>query len=136
MNKELLEADNKTLRNFGLLVGVVFPVFFSLLIPWIYDLDRSLIPLWIGIALIVSGLLIPRILITLYVPWMILGGILGWINTRIILSAIFYIMFTPFAVVLKLLGKDILSLKIDKKTNSYRFVRENSRGNKHMESPF
>ena len=44
---------------------------------------------------------------------------LGWINTRIILSIIFYLIFTPYGLVARLLGKDLLDLKWKRRADSY-----------------
>lgn len=45
--------------------------------------------------------------------------ILSWINTRIILILLFYLVFTPIGLILKLLGKDLLDRKINKADKSY-----------------
>ena len=44
---------------------------------------------------------------------------LGWINTRLILFIIFYLVFTPIGLVMRLFGVDLLDKKIDKNKNSY-----------------
>ena len=44
---------------------------------------------------------------------------MGWINTRILLLAIFYLLFTPIGIGIKLFGVDLLERKIDKNKDSY-----------------
>ena len=63
------------------------------------------------------------------------GHALGWLNTRIILGLMFYTVFLVVAVIMKLLGKDPLSRKLDETLNSYRVPSE-VRERNHMEKPF
>ncbi len=51
--------------------------------------------------------------------WMKLAFVLSWINTRLILCLMFYLIFTPIGLILKLLRKDLLELKIDKAGETY-----------------
>lgn len=41
----------------------------------------------------------------LYRVWLKVGDTLGWINARIILGALFYLIITPIGLLLRLLGK-------------------------------
>ena len=41
--------------------------------------------------------------------WMALGRVLGWINTRVILGLVFYLLVTPIGVALRLTGRDPLN---------------------------
>lgn len=45
---------------------------------------------------------------------------LGWLNTRILLTVIFFLLFSPIALVRRLLGKDPLFLFKNKMLSSYR----------------
>jgi hypothetical protein len=55
---------------------------------------------------------------------MALGHILGWINTRIILSVVFYLVVTPTGMIRRLLGKDPMGKVIRSDLNSYRIIRK------------
>ena len=44
---------------------------------------------------------------------------LGWLNTRLILGLVFYLMITPLGLLIRLAGTDLLDEKIDKKAESY-----------------
>ena len=50
---------------------------------------------------------------------MILGSILGSLMTIIILTFIFYLIMLPISLVARILKKNFLDLKLDKKRNSY-----------------
>ena len=49
---------------------------------------------------------------------------LGWFNTRLILTVMFYLLFTPIGLVLRLLGKDLLNRKIEPNAETYWIDRE------------
>ena len=78
------------------------------------------IGLWsVGGFLVLSGLLMPKTLVPVYKIWMGLATVLGWINTRILLGLIFYLIFTPIGLVMRLSGRDSLTQRIDRAANSY-----------------
>ena len=54
------------------------------------------------------GLVLPGFLEPVYIVWMRFASILGWINTRIILVIIFYLVFTPLGLLIRLFRIDLL----------------------------
>jgi len=66
---------------------------------------------------------------------MYLGAALGWFNTRVILAIGYFLVFTPMAWVMALMGKDPLRRKIDPTERTYRVLRE-QRSGMHMERQF
>ncbi|WP_420573597.1 hypothetical protein [Kordia sp.] len=54
--------------------------------------------------------------------WEKIALILGWINTKIILSVVFFIFLTPFGILSRLFSKSNLKLKHDSNTT---FVERN-----------
>ena len=59
------------------------------------------------------------ILKSAYTFWMKLSFIIAWINTRLILIIIFYLIITPIGFAMRLFGVDLLDRKIDKNRLSY-----------------
>jgi hypothetical protein len=58
--------------------------------------------LWlVGGILVLLGLVVPSLLRPVQKVWMGLALILGWINTRIILGVLFYLVFTPIGVLMR-----------------------------------
>lgn len=55
----------------------------------------------------------------LYDIWMKFAAILAWINTRLILIVMFYLVFTPIGFIMRLFGIDQLGLKMEKDRESY-----------------
>ena len=136
-----LNTDKKTLREFGFVFAGGLIVFFGLLIPWIFDKpwgwqEGGARWPWIGAAVFAgTGLILPQALKPVYLLWMKIGHALGWINTRIILGLVFFVMFAPVALVLRILGKDPLHRKLDDEAGTYR-VASTKLPRERMEKPF
>jgi hypothetical protein len=62
--------------------------------------------------------------------------VLGWVNTRVILTLIFYLVFTPIGLVMRIFGKDILEAGPGKTKNTYWKKKDQSRGNPAYEQQF
>lgn len=112
-----INSSKEELRKFGYTVGIVFALI-GLLLLW-KDKATDIYFLGIGTALIIFGAILPTALKPIQKVWMAFAVIMGWIMTRIILSILFYLIFTPMALFFKLTGKDLLNEKIDKNANSY-----------------
>ncbi len=142
-----IETDHMTrkeLRDFGLVTGLIVVLLFGLFLPyvWKHDIpdipDFSAFPKWPWILagiLGTMGLLVPLALKPIYKGWMTFGGILGFINTRIILGILFFLVFLPFGVVMRLFGKDPMSRKLDADADTYRVISE-KRDPSHLEKPY
>jgi Saxitoxin biosynthesis operon protein SxtJ len=116
------KITDKKLRSFGLTVGGIFA-----LIGFWPAVFRGAEPRWsvviIAACLLVPALAFPRSLFWVHKGWMALGHVLGWINTRIILGAVFYVIVTPIGVLRSWLGKDPMGRKLRPDLDSYRVVR-------------
>ena len=55
---------------------------------------------------------------------MLFAKALGWVNTRILLSLMYFVIFTPFRIISVVIGKDMLDRKIEKDKDSYWQRRE------------
>jgi hypothetical protein len=119
------------LRKFGLLVGaifvlygckpwVTFPGFVPQLVP---DAPLRLWALGLGGALMALGAVYPAALRLPYQGWMLIGHALGWVNSRVLLGIVFFVLVTPLGILKRLSGKDGLLRKLDPKAESYRVPR-------------
>ena len=115
--------SRKQLREFGLLLGFVFPVVLGWLLPALHGHAFRVWTLWIGIPALSLGLLAPRLLAKPYQGWMALGHALGWINSHIILGAVFVLVLQPIALLIRLAGHDPLRRKRLANSASYREAR-------------
>lgn len=128
-------VDKKELRSFGLMMAGMLILIFGLLLPWLWD---AAFPLWPWIAAVpfgLLGLLLPGALAPVHRLWMRIAHVLGWINTRIILGLIFFVVIFPFGIILRLLGKDFMARQLDPGVQSYRIQRKGM-GRHKMENPF
>jgi len=91
--------------------------------------------LLLGGILIGLALVWPRSLTQVYRLWMTVGEVLGWINTRIILGVLFYALFTPMGLLMRLRGKDPMRRTLAPEAESYRVVRQ-PRPSSHMTHQF
>ena len=127
-------ATRKELRQFGLLVGAIFTVIG--LWPLVFrDEPLRLWAVGLGCPLIAVGGLLPQLLAPVHTGWMWVGHILGWINTRILLSIVFYALVTPIGLVSRLMGKDTMRRAFDETSTTYRVVRS-PRPPSHMKHQF
>ena len=110
--------SQKQLREFGFLIGFGFPILLGWIIPVINGHLFRYWTLWIGIPLLILGILKPYFLLFPYKAWMMLGHALGWLNSRIIFLLVFVFVLQPIALVMKIFGYDPLQKK--KKKLTYR----------------
>jgi saxitoxin biosynthesis operon SxtJ-like protein len=83
-----------SLRRFGLTVGGVFLL--PGCISWWRGHEVAPRIMWaLGAPLFTLGLIAPSLLGPVERAWMAMAEVLGRINTRIILSALFFLVFTP-----------------------------------------
>jgi hypothetical protein len=62
----------------------------------------------IGAALIVAGLFVPAAARVFHKGWMRLAVALGHVNSRVLLTLMYYLVFTPYGLVSRLVGRDPL----------------------------
>ena len=112
-----IKSSKKNIRNFSITLSIILMIIGAILF-WKKNTDYSVFMI-IGVFLLSSGILIPIILKPIYYVWMIISNILGWIMTHLVLSLLFYLIFTPIGLTVRLFGKQFLELKWDKSQNSY-----------------
>ncbi|KPJ91891.1 MAG: sxtJ [Gammaproteobacteria bacterium SG8_11] len=135
MIDDIIQLDKKGLRNFGLLTGAIVTILFGILLPWIANFSFPLWPWYLAGVLWILALFIPGALNPIYNLWMRFGMVLGWINTRIILGLVFYLVFTPVSFLLKILNKDPMRRAMESEVQSYRIPSKNQ-PREQMEKPF
>lgn len=131
----VVASDRKMLRSFGLLFGAMVAGLFGLLFPW---LSGSGLPHWPWLAgggVVFWALLAPLTLRPLYRNWMRLATVLSRITTPILLGSVFFLVITPMALVMRLLGRDPMARRFDEAANTYR-VPSRQAPKQHMERPF
>ena len=90
----------------------------------------------VALLFTVLALLAPTALTPFYCGWMRFGLLAAFINTRIIMFVLYYALFVPTGLVMKLFGRDALARTTGgKTTDSYR-VASAVRPNDHFERPY
>jgi hypothetical protein len=123
------------LRKFGLLSSAITIALFGLIIPWLTKTGLPQWPWYLAAGLILWSLMWPSGLIAIYRPWLKFGQIAGWINTRIILFLLFYLLFLPMGIMMKLVAYDPMRTRINRSLKSYRVISTIKNDN-HMEKPY
>ena len=110
--------------------GVVFSIVF--LIIALYPLSDSQTPhLWaviVSTIFLLLAFLVPK---TLSLPnklWFKFGIFLGSIISPIVMTLVYFISIMPTAIIMRLLGKDLLKQKLDKNAKSYWIERKEPMG--------
>ncbi len=105
------------LRKFGLVMAGAFGLIGGLLLwgermagPWLLGLAA---------AFLLFGLIVPRALGPVERVWMALAHRMSIVSTFILLGLTYFVMITPMALVLRLLGKDRLELKAQPDAATY-----------------
>jgi uncharacterized membrane protein HdeD (DUF308 family) len=62
----------------------------------------------IGVALVVAGLFVPIAARAFHKAWMRFAVALGHVNSRVLLTLMYYLVFTPYGLVSRLVGRDPL----------------------------
>lgn len=128
-------TGRKQLREFGLVFAAGLVVMFGLLLPWLAGRPWPLWPWIVAAVFITLALVFPPALGPLNALWLKIGHVLGWINTRIILGIVFFVVFLPAGILMRVLHKDPMHRKFDASAASYRVPSEMS-PSKQMERPF
>ena len=115
-----------SIKSFGVLFFFVFLIVG--LWPLLNDKDIRIWSIILSAIFLLLGLTKSKILIPLNNYWIKLGEILGKIVAPIVMLIVFLGVVTPMAFLVKLFGKDLLSLKFSKKKNSYWLSRQKKLG--------
>ena len=113
-------------RSFGLLFFVVFLI--VSLWPLTYEGSIRIWSVIISAVFLILGLINSKLLTPLNVLWFKFGMILGAIISPIIMGIIFFLVVTPTGLILRIMGKDLLNKKYDKKKETYWIKRDTSIG--------
>ena len=115
---KFLEIELPSNRKFGFFFTFVFSLvaayfYHSANVSWAY-LFTVLASIFLLVTLINSDALLP-----LNKLWMRFGLLLGIIISPIVLGIIFFGLFTPIAILMRLSGRDELRLKFTQKTSHW-----------------
>ena len=119
-NKKLLMINRYPLPS-NKKIGIFFFIILTILsvVLFIYDYPLiSVITLTTGLISLTLSYLKPDLLLPVNKAWMTLGYLLGSIVSPIVIGSIFFVIFTPISIFLKIIGRDELKL-LNKNSDSY-----------------
>ena len=122
MNKKSLKSSNK---SFGILFFIVFTLYG--IWPMLSSGDLRIWSLAIGVTFLILGLLNSKLLSPLNLAWVKFGEILGRIIAPIVMAFVYFCVITPIAIIIRLLGKDLLKVKFNTRS-SYWISRDKNIG--------
>jgi hypothetical protein len=126
----MIEIDRDPSRRDLRIFALLLPVFFGLVGAerWHHGSPRLAVALWIvgcvaGVVAFASISAARR----LYVGWMIAVSPIAWVVSHVALLAVYLLVATPTALVLRLLRRDPLARRFDENATSYWIRREPER---------
>ena len=118
-----MKLKNKTNnKSFGILFFIIFLILG--LYPTLKGNSPNIYFIFISIPFIILGLIDSKILTPLNNAWIKLGEILGMIIAPIVMAIIYFFILTPISIVVRIFGKDLLSIKFNKQVNTYWINRK------------
>ena len=129
-----IKTEKKELRNFGIILGIILLIISGFLL-W-KEKESFQIFLSLGFIILLVSTIKPSLLKPIYWIWMVFAVIIGWFMTRIILSLLFYILFTSIGLTSRLFGKQFLELHWDNSKDSYWNYRSNESEKVNYEKQF
>jgi len=123
------KVQKKDLRQFGIVLGIILGVFGTI---HFFKQHATAYKWFFSVSMIslIFGIFFPMKLKPVFKVFTKIAHAIGWVNTRIILTAVYYVILTPIGLVLRIFGKDMLDLKIDKNTKSYWITRNQTKPSK------
>lgn len=127
---DTIKTDKKELKKFSITMFMALGVIGTILF---FKNKAAYAGFYLFAAVfLLSGIWAVQALKPIYIIWMRFAFVLSWINTRLILVALFYLIFTPMGFLIRLFKGDLLERKIDRKSNTYWIKKERvdfNRGN-------
>jgi len=111
-------------RSFGIVFTAVFYLSAAYFTFRIRNMAIALPLFLIGCGFLIATLVKPGILAPLNRIWFKFGVILNKITSPVILGAIFFLVFTPIAVLMRVFRRDALKLRQESDSASYWIDRD------------
>jgi len=125
----------KELRDFGLIMAGMLILMFGFVLPWIFSFSTPYWPFIAALVFAIVALVRPVLLGPVNDVWLKISNVLGWVNTRLVMGIMFFLLVAPIGMLMRLFGKDTLDNKLSDEEISYRVITK-VRDKKHLEKPF
>jgi hypothetical protein len=135
LGHDIPTMDEKGLRQFGLMFAGIISILFGIVLPFLFDYGFPWWPWIVAGVFCILALAVPTGLKQFYRLWMRFGVIMNIIMSRLILGSVFVLTVIPTGMILRLQKKDILNLKMDSESQSYR-VESDSNDSDSLKKPY
>jgi len=115
--------------------GIVFSIFFLILTLFFLDGNVKIYFLILSFLFLILALFFSKLLTPLNIYWTKLGFFLGRIVSPVVMMIVYFLGVLGTKIFLLLFNKDILNLKLNKKSKSY-WVTEKVNNNQTMDQQF
>lgn len=125
-HEDLSRKDENQKQTSDRFFGLTFFAVFLIIALWPL-LSRQPVrwaALGLALAFLVVSLVAPSVLGPLNRLWLKFGELLHRVTSPIILGVMFFLVITPIGFLMRLAGKDLLRMKIDRDCSSYWIRRE------------
>ena len=129
-------AETGALRSFGLVMAGAVTLLFGLGFPWLGGRPYPVWPWAVAAVLVAWALVWPAGLAPAHRAWMAAAHVLGWLNTRLILGLVFFVVLTPIGLVMRLAGRDPMHRRFEPGLATYRVPRARPPEPSDLERPF
>ena len=123
-----IKSSKKELKKFGVLLCIVFGIWGGIFL-WRGKSYYSYFFIT-SVIFLSTGLVFPLLLWPIHKIWMSIALVWGWLIGKVILVVLFYGVFTPTGILLRLFGKRFLDLKFDKKAKTYWIKKDDENASK------
>jgi hypothetical protein len=132
---DIPKLDRAGLRKFGITTGAIVAVLFGVFFPWLLKAGFVLWPWVLFSVLAIMGLVAPMSLRPVYQGWMRFGLFMSRFTTPLIMGLVFFLVITPTALIMKLLGKDPMKRELVQDQTTYR-VASSKAAREAIERPY
>ena len=125
VHKKSKNVTDRQARNTCLVVSVVLLAAAALFF-YRERLVAAEVAVSTSLVLAAIAIFIPWLARLFHTVWMGVASILGWVNSRIILSLIYFLLFVPYGLISRLVGRDPLAVR-QQQAESYWTTRQQKR---------
>ncbi len=119
----LIELNKNPSRRELFIFGALFALFFGLiggLIWWRFQAPTVAYVLWSVAAFITILFYAVRpIRKPIYLAWIHLAFPIGWVISHVAMALIYYLVFTPIGLIMRLLGRDPMERRFERGAETY-----------------
>jgi hypothetical protein len=125
MHHKLGNVSSAEARKTALIVAGVLAVVSGIL--WYrQSMTGHFVTAGIALGLVLIGFFVPPAAKLFHRVWFKIAFALGWVNSRILLTLIYFLVFVPYGIISRMVGRDPLQMR-QPKGDSYWHKREKTR---------